>query len=267
MPQENILHTQLSARRGAWLCRRTAVPAGHQRGRARPADHRGARRAGADPARRDPDVRAVRRPAEARQRGPGAADQAVAAVPGRADLRPRSRPRHVGDGDDGRAWRTTAGPSSWSRTAWPTWTCATGCSCWCPAARWRSSGRPADGLRHFGQPGWAQVFRAFEAEPDRDWAGEYRRLAVLRPVRHRGQAAGPAKPRRPAGGRRRRRGRSNRLAQMSTLVRRYSAVIASDRNYVAAIALLPVILGGLVRAVPAAQGLTGRTTATRSRCC
>src|ERR1044072_3387616 len=38
-------------------------------------------------------------------------------------------------------------------------------------------GPPADGLAHFGQPGWAQVFRAFEAEPDRDWAGEYRRSA------------------------------------------------------------------------------------------
>src|SRR6476659_5671188 len=35
-------------------------------------------------------------------------------------------------------------------------------------------GPPAEGLKHFGQPGWAQVFRAFEAEPDRDWAGEYR---------------------------------------------------------------------------------------------
>ncbi len=35
-------------------------------------------------------------------------------------------------------------------------------------------GPPAEGLRHFGQPGWAQVFRRFEAEPDRDWVGEYR---------------------------------------------------------------------------------------------
>src|SRR5215467_9491617 len=38
-------------------------------------------------------------------------------------------------------------------------------------------GPPADGLRHFNQPGWAQVFRAFEAQPDRDWAGEYQRSA------------------------------------------------------------------------------------------
>ena len=48
-----------------------------------------------------------------------------------------------------------------------------------PGGRIAYSGSPADGLRHFGQPGWAQVFRAFEAEPDRDWAGEYRRSAYF----------------------------------------------------------------------------------------
>jgi hypothetical protein len=56
----------------------------------------------------------------------------------------------------------------------------------------------------------------------------------------------------------------NRLAQLSTLVRRYVAVIASDRNYVAVLALLPIILGALIRAIPDPAGLAGRTTATRS---
>ena len=117
-------------------------------------------------------------------------------------------------------------------------------------------GSPADGLRHFGQPGWAQVFRAFEAEPERDWAGEYRQSAYFArymtmpsaaerpsaaPVR---AAPPPPKP-------------QNRLAQFSTLVRRYLAVIASDRNYVGVIALLPIILGGLIRAIPDPGGLTG----------
>ena len=36
-------------------------------------------------------------------------------------------------------------------------------------------GTPADGLRHFGLNSWAEVFQSFEAEPDRDWAEEYRR--------------------------------------------------------------------------------------------
>jgi ABC-type multidrug transport system ATPase subunit len=118
-------------------------------------------------------------------------------------------------------------------------------------------GSPADGLRHFGQPGWAQVFRAFEAEPDRDWAGQYRRSIFYprymttptrteRPSPATRVAASAAPPPRPSG----------RLAQLSTLIRRYLAVIASDRNYVGVIALLPVILGGLIRAIPDPGGLT-----------
>jgi ABC-type multidrug transport system ATPase subunit len=116
-------------------------------------------------------------------------------------------------------------------------------------------GSPTDGLRHFGQPGWAQVFRAFEAEPDRDWAGEYRRSAYFARYTTTPSAAEhpsavvravPPPPK-----------AQNRLAQLSTLTRRYLAVIASDRNYVAVLALLPIILGGLVRAIPDPGGLTG----------
>jgi ABC-type multidrug transport system ATPase subunit len=117
-------------------------------------------------------------------------------------------------------------------------------------------GPPAEGLKHFGQPGWAQVFRAFEAEPDRDWAGEYRRSALrAQYVTAAGQAgrsaaaavrAVPPPPR-----------SQNRLAQLSTLARRYLAVIAADRNYVGVLVLLPIILGGLIRAVPDPGGLAG----------
>src|SRR6266851_2103294 len=80
-------------------------------------------------------------------------------------------------------------------------------------------GPPADGLRHFGKPGWAEVFQAFDAEPDRDWAAEYRNsayhhryvvsemngqvLAAGRPVR---AATAPPATR-------------NRFAQLSTLCR------------------------------------------------
>jgi hypothetical protein len=117
-------------------------------------------------------------------------------------------------------------------------------------------GSPADGLRYFGKPSWAQVFRAFEAEPDRDWAGDYRHSPyfdryVTEPTRtdHPSPAADrpvppPPKP-------------QNRLAQLSTLIRRYLAVIASDRSYVGVIVLLPIILGALIRAIPDPGGLTG----------
>jgi ABC-type Na+ transport system ATPase subunit NatA len=117
-------------------------------------------------------------------------------------------------------------------------------------------GTPADGLRHFGQPSWAHVFRAFEAEPDRDWAAEYRHspffarymTAPSRPASPPlAQARNEPPPPRP----------SKPLAQLSTLIRRYLAVIASDRNYVAVIALLPIILGGLIRSIPDPGGLVG----------
>ena len=146
-------------------------------------------------------------------------------------------------------------------------------------------GTPADGLRHFALNGWAEVFQAFEAQPDRDWAQEYRESVYYtryttgpRQLMAASQAAAqPAQPGQPAvsspvavPGHRTAPGvvpagvkvppppkSANRFAQLSTLVRRYVAVIASDRNYVAAIALLPIILGGLIRAIPDAGGLTG----------
>jgi hypothetical protein len=129
-----------------------------------------------------------------------------------------------------------------------------------PGGKTAFFGTPADGLRHFRRDDWAEVFQDFEAEPDRDWAAGYRRSAYYAryigvPLQAMGtaqerpaaSAAAVAAPPRPA----------SRLAQVSTLVRRYLSVIASDRNYVGAIALLPVILGVLVRAIPDSGGLVG----------
>ena len=119
-------------------------------------------------------------------------------------------------------------------------------------------GPPADGLAHFGQPGWAQVFRALDAERGRDWPAEYRAspycASYVAADMQRSPAVATARaPAAPGAPRPRRR-----LAQLSTLARRYLAVIASDRTYVGAIALLPVILGALVRLIPDDGGLTGR---------
>jgi ABC transport system ATP-binding/permease protein len=121
-------------------------------------------------------------------------------------------------------------------------------------------GPPADGLRHFAKPGWAEVFQAFDTEPGRDWAGEFRRspyykryiaaemssaAAAARQVTH-----APAPPR-----------SRNRLAQLGTMCRRYIAVIASDRVYLGVLCVLPVLLGLLIRAVPSPEGLTGTDNA------
>ena len=50
---------------------------------------------------------------------------------------------------------------------------------------------------------------------------------------------------------------ANGFGQLSTLVKRYLAVMASDRNYIAVITALPIILGALIRGIPDANGLTG----------
>ena len=114
-------------------------------------------------------------------------------------------------------------------------------------------GPPQEGLRHFNQPGWAEVFQAFESEPNRDWAGEYRNsvyyhqyvaTGMENPVAIQGRgsltAAAPKT--------------SNRFAQMSTLVRRYSAVIASDRGFLYLLVGVVFGLGALVRAFPLPNG-------------
>ena len=121
-------------------------------------------------------------------------------------------------------------------------------------------GPPADGLRHFGKPGWAEVFQAFDANPDRDWAGEFRKSVYYdryiatemksAPGPARQSAQPPVPPR-----------TRNRLAQFGTMCRRYLAVIGSDRVYLGVLAVLPVLLGFLIRAVPSPQGLTGTDNA------
>jgi ABC transport system ATP-binding/permease protein len=117
-------------------------------------------------------------------------------------------------------------------------------------------GPPADGLRHFGKPGWAEVFQAFEADPGRDWSGEFRRSPYYQRYIA-AELSGPAGTgRRPASPPVPPRSR-NRLAQLSTLCRRYLSVIASDRVYLGMLAATPVLLGLLIKVVPSPQGLTG----------
>jgi ABC-type multidrug transport system ATPase subunit len=133
-----------------------------------------------------------------------------------------------------------------------------------PGGRVAYYGPPAEGLRHFGQPGWAEVFQAFDNEPDRDWAGEFARslyyveyvasgLAVSAPEGARNRPVPPPAPR-------------SRLAQLSTLCRRYVAVIASDRNFMIMLGVLPVVLGLLIRAVGSTSpgGLAGPNNADAS---
>jgi len=126
-----------------------------------------------------------------------------------------------------------------------------------PGGRMAFYGPPGEALGYFGLPDWAELFQAFDLYPERDWAGEFassltyaryaaaqRRLTPARPDEQQLTLAPLAQ---------RRRG----LRQYATLTRRYARVIAADRGYVLFMGLLPLVLGLLIRFVPAMQGLAG----------
>ncbi|MBF6166410.1 FHA domain-containing protein [Streptomyces gardneri] len=124
-----------------------------------------------------------------------------------------------------------------------------------PGGRLAYYGPPAEGLQQFGKRTWAEVFQAFDREDDRDWAAEFRAsprfenyVAVgltdeVGPVEVRPPAPPPAP--------------QSKLSQLSTLCRRYLAVIASDRSYLALLGAMPLLLGGLIALVPSGEGFIG----------
>ena len=119
-------------------------------------------------------------------------------------------------------------------------------------------GPPAEGLRYFDTPGWAEVFQAFDRHPNRDWAAEF----AASPAYAEYVAGQYDKPPAPQAGDQqpsaapvqRQRGA---FRQMATLTRRYTRVIAADRGYLLFMGLLPIVLGLLIHFVPAKEGLTG----------
>jgi len=131
-----------------------------------------------------------------------------------------------------------------------------------PGGRIAYYGPPADGLRYFGQPGWAEVFQSFDRYPDRDWAGEFAASPEHAQYVARPKVPGPRRPG-PSGGPGAAglppppQARRGKISQTATLTRRYLRVIGADRGYLAFMGLLPVVLGALLRFVPSPQGLAG----------
>jgi ABC-type multidrug transport system ATPase subunit len=150
-----------------------------------------------------------------------------------------------------------------------------------PGGRMAFYGPPAEGLRYFGCADWADVFRDLETRPDEEWSEKFKaspayELYVAAPLSARppgpvksvrsarpARSARSARSREPSGGPGsaperpelpRPRGK---LRQTVTLSRRYARVIAADRGYLLFTVLLPVILGGLARVMPAPEGLAG----------
>jgi ABC-type multidrug transport system ATPase subunit len=130
-----------------------------------------------------------------------------------------------------------------------------------PGGRMAFYGPPGEALGYFGLPDWAELFQAFDLYPDRDWAGEFASSLTYARYAAAQRRLTPAQPdeqqlalaQAPALAAQRRRG----LRQYATLTRRYARVIAADRGYVLFMGLLPLMLGLLIRFVPAMQGLAG----------
>jgi hypothetical protein len=123
-----------------------------------------------------------------------------------------------------------------------------------PGGKMAYFGPPNEGLRYFGREDWADVFQAFADEPDRDFAAEYRAspefvkyVATPISVRERQTERRPDETPRPK--------QRSSLNQVFTMARRYRRVMAADRVFLITTALMPILLGALVRATPAAFGL------------
>ncbi len=126
-----------------------------------------------------------------------------------------------------------------------------------PGGRVAFYGPPAEGLRYFGKQTWAEVFQSFDREPGRDWAGEFRTSPMYAQYIAAGLDGGGADPVRQLAQPERPPRQQGRISQLGTLCRRYLAVIGSERSYLAVLGILPVVVGALIRAVPAEHGLAG----------
>ncbi|MFJ4008120.1 FHA domain-containing protein [Streptomyces sp. NPDC090023] len=116
-------------------------------------------------------------------------------------------------------------------------------------------GPPEEALNFFGYDTWADVFSAFENYRDYDWAGRWKGsqhyqmyAADLDAVAAQSVTAPPpqaVKPPKP----------QSWGSQLLTLVRRYVAVIGSDRGFLALTVILPAVLGAVSLLIDHEKGL------------
>jgi ABC transport system ATP-binding/permease protein len=106
-------------------------------------------------------------------------------------------------------------------------------------------GPPEEALNFFGYDTWADVFSAFENYRDYDWAGRWKGsqhyqmyaadIDAIAPQSVQMPPMQAMKPPKPQGW----------VSQFLTLVRRYTAVIASDKGFLALMVILPAVLGAV----------------------
>lgn len=130
-------------------------------------------------------------------------------------------------------------------------------------------GPPDEALRHFfgeeaGQKDFADLFLLLERHPETSWAERFRASpAHARHVAGPANAAAAARGQRPEAGPRPETAagappprQQSAFAQFAILARRYLAVIAADRQYTIFMAVLPLVLSLLAHALPGATGLS-----------
>ena len=117
-----------------------------------------------------------------------------------------------------------------------------------PGGRIAYFGPPAQALGFFGFEQWPEAFEAFETEQDRDWAAGYRgsepyRQYIATTMQHApAQAAAEIKYPEPPKA-------QSWFGQLGTLVRRYVAALSADRTFLAVMIILPFVMGAMARAL------------------
>ncbi|MFF4020490.1 FHA domain-containing protein [Streptomyces sp. NPDC001843] len=116
-------------------------------------------------------------------------------------------------------------------------------------------GPPEEALNFFGYDTWADVFSAFENYRDYDWAGRWKGSQHYQMYAADIDAVAPQavpmpppqamKPPKPQGW----------ASQLLTLIRRYVAVIASDKGFLALTVILPAVLGAVSLLIDSDKGL------------
>lgn len=116
-------------------------------------------------------------------------------------------------------------------------------------------GPPDEALRYFDRDDFADIFLRLGEHPGEQWARRFEQSSDRgRDAPRRGGAGAQpvARPAAPAASPR----QQGASTQLAVLVRRYLAVIVSDRQYVVFLAVLPLVLSLLARAVPGSAGLS-----------
>jgi ABC transport system ATP-binding/permease protein len=114
-------------------------------------------------------------------------------------------------------------------------------------------GPPAEALGYFSQADYADLFQLLDRERHANWTDRFHRSELYR---HHFGAGLRRRRTRPTTGPAIGPRQQPPFTQFTILCRRYLAVIAADRQYVVFLAVLPLVLSLLARAVPGSAGFS-----------